>query len=71
MVQDLNLADILPDFSEANRRGYFRYAGSLTTPPCTEGIIWTVYRQTVPIVESQVFFYFLKVDLNILIFFFL
>ena len=46
--------DILPDFSEANRNGYFRYSGSLTTPPSTEGIIWTVYRQTVPISKLQV-----------------
>lgn len=50
----MNLISILPDFSEANKNGYFRYSGSLTTPPCTEGIIWTVFRQTVPISESQV-----------------
>ncbi|CAF0736317.1 unnamed protein product [Brachionus calyciflorus] len=60
-----NLIDILPNLTMANRNGYFRYMGSLTTPPCTEGIIWTVFRQTNSISENQLkAFYSNKVEIN-------
>ena len=35
----LNFSAILP----ANR-SYMTYTGSLTTPPCTEGVMWVGYR---------------------------
>uniref|UniRef100_A0A8C3XUF1 Carbonic anhydrase n=1 Tax=Chelydra serpentina TaxID=8475 RepID=A0A8C3XUF1_CHESE len=33
---------------------YFRYNGSLTTPPCSQNVLWTVFRQRARISASQV-----------------
>ncbi|ELU14927.1 hypothetical protein CAPTEDRAFT_227828 [Capitella teleta] len=32
---------------------YFRYLGSLTTPPCAESVVWTLFRQRQRISEAQ------------------
>ena len=46
----INLASFLRnvDFSQ-----YWNYPGSLTTPPCTEGVKWTVIKDVQPISEEQ------------------
>lgn len=41
-------ADLLP----ANRQ-YYTYMGSLTTPPCTEGVLWLVLKQPVQLSPDQ------------------
>lgn len=35
------------------RRGYYTYMGSLTTPPCTEGVLWIVMQQPILVSPQQ------------------
>ncbi len=35
-------------------RSYFTYMGSLTTPPCSEGVLWMVMRQPVLLTNAQI-----------------
>jgi len=45
----IELSDLLP----ADRR-YYTYMGSLTTPPCSEGVRWIVMRQPVTLTKEQI-----------------
>lgn len=45
----LSVAPLLP----ADRAGY-RYNGSLTTPPCSEGVWWLVMEKPVSVSRAQV-----------------
>ena len=44
----LDLNEILPA-----RRDYFTFMGSLTTPPCSEGVLWLVMKQPMPASPAQ------------------
>lgn len=55
----LDLAQLLP-----SERGYFQFMGSLTTPPCTEGVLWTVFQQPVKIRGDQVSIFLRLVGMN-------
>ena len=35
-------------------RSYFSYVGSLTTPPCTEGVRWFVLKDPVTVSSSEI-----------------
>jgi carbonic anhydrase len=35
-------------------RDYYRYNGSLTTPPCTEGVLWLVMKQPLTVSRAQI-----------------
>jgi carbonic anhydrase len=45
----IDLSQLLP----ADRR-YYTYMGSLTTPPCSEGVLWLVMQQPVPMSAQQI-----------------
>ena len=45
----IDLAKVLP-----KRRDFFHYAGSLTTPPCSEGVRWFVLKDSMPVSTAQV-----------------
>ena len=44
----LNPAEVLPV-----RRDYFTYMGSMTTPPCSEGVLWLVMKEPVQASPAQ------------------
>jgi len=33
---------------------YYTYMGSLTTPPCSEGVLWLVMKQAVAVSQDQI-----------------
>ena len=48
LTEEINAAGLLPA-----DKGYWTYEGSLTAPPCTEGVRWFVFQQEVEISRSQ------------------
>jgi carbonic anhydrase len=45
----IDLNALLPE-----NRAYYTYMGSLTTPPCTEDVLWMVFKQPMPVSVEQV-----------------
>ncbi|XP_043838534.1 carbonic anhydrase 12 isoform X2 [Dromiciops gliroides] len=48
-IPGFNIQDLLPK----NIEEYYRYQGSLTTPPCFPSVLWTVFRNPVQISQDQ------------------
>jgi carbonic anhydrase len=46
---EINPGDLLP-----RDAGYYMYAGSLTAPPCTEGVTWLILKTPVDISAEQI-----------------
>lgn len=47
--QSFDFAKLLPQDPRT-----FRYPGSLTTPPCSEGVRWMVFASSIPVSAEQV-----------------
>ena len=47
---EIDAADLLP----AGKSTVYRYTGSLTTPPCTEGVTFTVYDRPISLSKEQI-----------------
>ena len=47
---EINAADLLP----ATRAAYYTFTGSLTTPPCSEGVTWFVLKSPTPVSNAEV-----------------
>ncbi|OYO30586.1 carbonic anhydrase [Janthinobacterium sp. PC23-8] len=45
----INIASLLPE-----NRAYYSFSGSLTTPPCSEGVAWYVMKNAVPVSSAQI-----------------
>lgn len=48
LKDEIKIKNIMP-----KKAGYYRFSGSLTTPPCTEGVTWIVLKQHAYISKSQ------------------
>ncbi|XP_054703739.1 carbonic anhydrase 4 isoform X2 [Grus americana] len=51
-MEALPLSSLLPPEEDLGR--YYRYEGSLTTPDCHEGVIWTVFEKPIELSISQI-----------------
>lgn len=49
MATKIDLGQLLPQ-----KREYSSYVGSLTTPPCTEGVLWLVLKQPITLSKEQI-----------------
>uniref|UniRef100_A0A8C0GAQ6 Carbonic anhydrase n=1 Tax=Chelonoidis abingdonii TaxID=106734 RepID=A0A8C0GAQ6_CHEAB len=49
LVPGFDIQELLPDQLDE----YYRYEGSLTTPPCYPSVLWTVFRHPVKVSEEQ------------------
>ncbi len=49
LIKELSAIKLLPE-----EKSYYRFNGSLTTPPCTEGVRWFVLKDTIEASQAQI-----------------
>ena len=49
LIKELSALNLLP-----KEKSYYRFNGSLTTPPCTEGVRWFVLKDTIEASQAQI-----------------
>lgn len=49
VAKGLNVTGIMP-----KSKDYYRFNGSLTTPPCSEGVLWVVFKDAVEVSKGQI-----------------
>ncbi|XP_054622670.1 uncharacterized protein LOC129176554 isoform X2 [Dunckerocampus dactyliophorus] len=50
VTKELSLAELLGDMDFT---AYYRYNGSLTTPSCNEAVVWTLFKKSIKVDQSQ------------------
>jgi carbonic anhydrase len=51
-LSNMDLSQLIP-----KGRDYYTFMGSLTTPPCTEGVLWLVMKETIEMSPEQIFIF--------------
>ncbi|XP_063001578.1 carbonic anhydrase 6 [Elgaria multicarinata webbii] len=49
-LDTLDVLSMLPE----NLTNFYQYHGSLTTPPCTENVIWTIFHSPITLSQTQI-----------------
>ncbi|XP_061765376.1 uncharacterized protein LOC133558193 isoform X1 [Nerophis ophidion] len=50
VTEELSIAELLGDMDFTS---YYRYNGSLTTPSCNEAVVWTLFKKSIKVDQSQ------------------
>lgn len=50
----INASSLLPSRKSYYSKSYYSYAGSLTTPPCSEGVKWNVFVEPMTASKEQI-----------------